>query len=294
MPDIEGLDNSGADVIPDHAQEFEGNRKVKRRLARNALGKFTKGRMGVYTCVVPGVSLSDYSRNAEGKGWGPPCKQDRTTITLSNGVRLTVASRIAELTNLILNECLKRGYKIRQLDTGAYNCRFISGTTRWSNHAWALAADINWQLNPMRKPLTTNIPVWMRQLFNRYGFAWGGDYRGTPDAMHFEFMGTPGQADAATVIARRELAPGGSGGGGGGGGTGSWRPSVTAAPGARTVRLWDVGPNDVRYLQRWHGLEDDGKFGPQTEAKVKDTQKRNGLTADGVCGPRTWAKVLAR
>ena len=60
----------------------------------------------------------------------------------------------------------------------------------------------------MRRPLTTDIPAWMVAMWNRYGFAWGGHYTGTPDAMHFEFMGTPAQADQMTALALRELAPG--------------------------------------------------------------------------------------
>jgi uncharacterized protein with LGFP repeats len=44
-------------------------------------------------------------------------------------------------------------------------------------------------------------------MWNRYGFAWGGNYNAPtlPDGMHHEFMGTPAQAQAATVLARNEL-----------------------------------------------------------------------------------------
>lgn len=57
----------------------------------------------------------------------------------------------------------------------------------------------------MKRPLTTNVPAWMVKLWNHYGFAWGGHYRGTPDPMHFEFMGTPTDADEMTEKAIREL-----------------------------------------------------------------------------------------
>jgi hypothetical protein len=176
-------------------------------------GIFHPDRLGVAgPCAIPGISLTDYSRNPEGKGWGPHCTGPFTTITLSNGVRLTCDHRVAELNTLVLNQCIRGGYTIRQSDTGCYVCRHIAGTTIWSNHAWGLADDIDWSTNPQRSPLTTDEPVWMWQLFNRYGYAWGGDYvpPTIPDAMHHEFMGTPAQAVAATDLARAELAGGGT------------------------------------------------------------------------------------
>ena len=40
------------------------------------------------------------------------------------------------------------------------------------------------------------------------------------------------------------------------------------------------------------GLDDDGKFGPATEAAVKDQQERAGLVVDGLCGPKTIESLL--
>src|SRR4051812_27328820 len=71
----------------------------------------------VYPCAVPGVSLTDYSLNPAGKGWGSHCAGPFTTVTLNNGVRFTVDSRIAELITLLGNATLARGYEIRQVDT---------------------------------------------------------------------------------------------------------------------------------------------------------------------------------
>jgi hypothetical protein len=290
---------------PDHEAHRRGKTpkvKTSKRLPRR-----------VYPTVVPGISLTNYSVGPSGKGWGGHCTGNRTTITLSNGVRITVRSEIAELATLLLNECLRRGYAIRQADTGAYNCRLIAGSDVWSNHAWGLAIDINWQLNPMRRPLTTNIPVWMRQLFNRFGFAWGGDYSGTPDAMHMEFMGTPAQAAAATVAARRELGAGGS--------TPSDPTLVQNLQralhfiGADVDGIWGVNtenrlnlvwlavtgkmfdPNLIRALQNMLGVEVDGLWGPQTQAAnvecVKAIQRAVGVVADGEWGPATGAAVDA-
>ena len=115
---------------------------------------------------------------------------------------------------------------------------------------------------------------------------WGGDWGSgsTPDWMHFEISGNA--AAVARVAAKIR------------GGVSPSQPPVSgvqyeeykvgAAPGSRVLELGSAG-DDVKFVQRWHGLEQDGYFGPQTEAKVKATQTRNGLTVDGVVGPATFA-----
>jgi hypothetical protein len=153
-----------------------------------------------------GLDLRDYSKLPDQKGWGAPCAAAHATVTLTYA-RVTVDARIAELVGLVMRACESRGYIFRAVDTGAYNCRKIAGTTTWSNHAWGLAVDCNWQSNPYTTGTTHDIPDWMHNLWNRYGFAWGGDYTGSRrDYMHFEFMGTPQQALLALALARAELA----------------------------------------------------------------------------------------
>jgi hypothetical protein len=60
--------------------------------------------------------------------------------------------------------------------------------------------------------------------------------------------------------------------------------------GSRVLKKGMTGA-DVAYLQRWLGLDDDGVFGPATEAKVKAYQKMRGVTADGIVGPATWRQM---
>ncbi len=164
------------------------------------------------------IDLRDYGRTSAQRGWGagwPSCSGaagDLATVVANNpdgsvAAKVTVRKRLARLVDVLLDECERRGYNFHANQCGGYNCRPIGGTRTASNHSWGVAIDLNWQLNPMRRPLTTNIPGWMVQMFNRYGFAWGGHYRGTPDTMHFEFMGTPTDADDMTALALHELTP---------------------------------------------------------------------------------------
>lgn len=156
----------------------------------------------------PAPNLTFAERNnANGRGWGggwPACQTDKlVTVTLANGVRITMRREVAEMTRLILNECLRRGYAIRSADTGGFNCRAIASTVIPSNHSWGLAVDVNWQTNVMGETQASrvDIPPWMVVLFWSFGFFWGGWY-GRPDAMHFEYVRTPAQAALATVRAR--------------------------------------------------------------------------------------------
>lgn len=159
------------------------------------------------------INLSDYSKTAAQRGWGagwPSCSGAAGNLVIvsadRSGVRVSVHKRIARLVDMLMDETERRGYLMKSGQTGAYNCRAIAGTKTPSNHSWGLAVDVNWQDNPFTTNLKANhIPAWMPPLWNRYGFAWGGNYSGKRDFMHFEFMGTPADADAMTALALKEL-----------------------------------------------------------------------------------------
>jgi hypothetical protein len=68
---------------------------------------------------------------------------------------------------------------------GTYNPRKVRGSkTKWSNHAYGAAIDINAEQNGFN--VAGNIPRPMIAAFKSEGFRWGGDYKGRKDPMHFE------------------------------------------------------------------------------------------------------------
>src|SRR4030095_4450851 len=82
----------------------------------------------------------------------------------------------------------------------------LTRSNSWSNHAWGLAIDLNALTNPQGSVLRTDMPKEVGQLAAKYGLRWGGNYQKRPDAMHFEFIGTRGQA---AVLTQRLLGNGG-------------------------------------------------------------------------------------
>ena len=59
-----------------------------------------------------------------------------------------------------------------------------------------------------------------------------------------------------------------------------------------TLKLGSRGA-DVKTLQGYLGLAQDGSFGPKTEAAVKEFQSSHGLTPDGVGGQKTWSLLTS-
>lgn len=76
-----------------------------------------------------------------------------------------------------------------------FYCRGRVGPKRCllSNHGWGSAIDFNPGANPQVKPrpkvCKTDIPKPIREVFKKYGFSWGGDWKKQCDAMHFEYIG---------------------------------------------------------------------------------------------------------
>lgn len=75
---------------------------------------------------------------------------------------------------------------------GAYNRRMVRGSkTKWSNHAYAAAIDLNAEENGLYAK--GNMPQFVIDAFCRQGAMWGGWYTGRKDPMHFEFVDNGGR-----------------------------------------------------------------------------------------------------
>jgi hypothetical protein len=92
-------------------------------------------------------------------------------------------------------------------NTSGFNCRFVSGTRRWSQHAYGEAIDVNPVENPYVQGSRVRPPEGRRYLdrsrvrpgvavaggvlvraFAAVGWQWGGRW-GTPDYQHFSTTG---------------------------------------------------------------------------------------------------------
>ena len=93
-------------------------------------------------------------------------------------------------------------------NTSAFNCRYVDGTTRWSNHAYGRAIDVNPIENPYvsggrtshaasrpyvdrsrRRPGMAYERGALVRAFDRIGWGWGGRWSGAKDYQHFSESG---------------------------------------------------------------------------------------------------------
>ena len=91
--------------------------------------------------------------------------------------------------------------------TSSFNCRYVDGTDRWSNHAFGLAVDINPLINPWARegnvlplegtpfadrsapiPGMINVGDQAIKIFESVGWSWGGVWS-SADYMHFSGPG---------------------------------------------------------------------------------------------------------
>ena len=71
--------------------------------------------------------------------------------------------------------------------SGSYNYRPVRGSSRLSCHAFGAAIDFDAENLPMGTRFASSVmPQSVVDAFKSQGFYWGGDFKGRPDAMHFQ------------------------------------------------------------------------------------------------------------
>lgn len=168
------------------------------------------------------------------RGWGwpgaPGSTQEReyrkllTTVEVG-GIRLVVRREVARLFVGFLTDMLALGYRLDvNADDWGWANRDIRGYPGVkSNHAWALAIDINAIHNPMaeahgwhasrpghdHRGVHTDMPPETAALAAKWGLRWGANYTGSrKDAMHFEYMGRPEDVHKYPLYVAQPVRPG--------------------------------------------------------------------------------------
>lgn len=146
---------------------------------------------------------------ANERGWGWPgapgstqdrkYRRDHLVWVEAGGVKLLIRKEVADLFVGFIGELTAGGYRLNvRADDWGYANRDVRGRPGVkSNHAWGLAVDLNATTNPMTNDGRnhTDLPPGISKLAAKYGLRWGGDYTGSrKDPMHFEFIGTPRDA----------------------------------------------------------------------------------------------------
>lgn len=230
--------------------------------------------------------------------WAPHCVGPWAKVKLFGEGSVTVRASITDAV-LALNGCLAaHGYATRKADTGAYNCRQITGGTGYSLHAYGTALDINWSTNPYGKKLITDMPAAMvtdikaiRTISGVAVWRWGGDYSGNKDAMHFEVIASPAEIAAGVAHAASGV------------GTMSSDPLDVVAAFIASKPLLREGDRSNAVAELWDFLEGSGVFedgmrsslpifGPATNRAVIRYQASRNLEPDGKVGPLTWSSLI--
>jgi hypothetical protein len=139
-----------------------------------------------------GHSKLEVQKNLETIVWCPKLVNQKILITKVNHVADSVKKLSAEL------DKHPEFLKYLQNIGGTFNWRKIAGTNRLSNHSFGMTIDINtkysnywqWECKCSNENSKVNyknqIPLKLVQLFEKYGFIWGGNWTHF-DTMHFEF-----------------------------------------------------------------------------------------------------------
>jgi len=238
------------------------------------------------------------------KDW--ECKEAKMVVLDFGPDRIRVVPSTKDAWTALAQVMAEHDYRIRPSDTDSYNCRRITGGTGLSLHSYGIALDVNWDTNPYLKTadgrrvrysnrrsqdargddvkhgtcdtdMTETMIDDIRAIKTVDGdsvFAWGGDFKTSKDAMHFQIDLTPAQMQRGIDWSTHTV-------------------TVAAADEqpAAFVKLGDVSPEVEYYQRKLARLSPrspgtlDGKYGKGTAESVVAFQKsRSPLVREGTRG----------
>lgn len=228
------------------------------------------------------------------KLWSPACDFEKRTLNMYSGARLAgLNAQVFEAFQAL--DAIMRSFNYvprantpGAWETGAYNCRKITGGSNWSLHAYGIAADINARTNPYGQALVTDMPFAMVEAIKAIRtnseaaiFRWGGDYRSIKDAMHYEVIASPEEMKTGVDWETVSMEP----------------PNPNDPRSWPTLRQGDRGPS----VETLHELLADAGFaevnkgkvmGSKTADAVRQYQHSRKLDVDAIVGPQTWTALL--
>lgn len=245
-----------------------------------------------------------------GNGW--PASPDLRTRVIEpvSGVRLAIVDNdnVADLFTYLVQQFHKRVDDVTKphpKDDWGYEYRpNVNNPSRLSNHSSGTAIDLDATEHPnavqtAKTYSSQQISTVHKILAEMDGvIRWGGDYSGTPDAMHFEINVQPGDprlAAAAHKVRKQTGKPSTP--------TTPNKPTTPSKPSTGSIPAYPglakfKDRNEIvrAYQQRlrdrgWTSVQVDGIFGDKTQAAVRAFQKEKGLKVDGIAGPATWAAL---
>ena len=207
------------------------------------VGLLLLGAVGATTAVARAETFSiapiprALAARMTGVSWRPGCPvplRDLRVVTASyrgfdgrsHTGRIVVHRDVARDVLAVLRRLYAAGFPLRRMvpvdaygasdfrsieadNTSAFNCRYVDGTTRWSEHAYGRAIDLNPIENPYvtaagttshaasrpylrRTPYRPGMAVeggLVVRAFESVGWSWGGRWSGDRDYQHFSASG---------------------------------------------------------------------------------------------------------
>lgn len=177
---------------PDLQDQFAMNYRTGREYPTNKKN-FDPGRIRYqpFFKKMYGSTSNEVKKNLVTITWLPNSAKVPIRVTSINGVDKKLEAISRELEELLKNRPSLKNYINKP--AGGFKWRTIAGTKRLSAHSFGIAFDINanpyadyWRWKKGKLSYTNRIPLEIVEIFEKYGFIWGGKWYHY-DTMHFEY-----------------------------------------------------------------------------------------------------------